>query len=478
MKLTYILLLHCVSVFMYSQTGINTTVPKSKMDISASNAVTPINTDGFLIPRFDVFPATNPSASQHAMLVFLNNTLTNVNISGTPKDYARGFHFWDSVINDWIEITSSLSDAGGGPWALDGNAVTDTDYLGTNTNHPFKVHLRNAHRFSFTQAGQIIPYMDDKHIWIGLINATYSELSPEQSVIRIGNTIRYQRSYSIAIGKTTEATHDYTIAIGRGSYANRDYSAGFGINANPFQRHSVAFGHNSEAQHEDIAIGGGGAGATGSSDPETGHELRLGYDGRATRSSISIGYGGGNGVFQNNGIGIGYNIDMSGSGEYNSIVLGRTNEYGTNTFKLGNINDLDLNLANLTNPSDGRFKFNVEANVPGLEFIMKLQSVTYTFNYEKYNKFHKQEENFKNGLYAVESGFIAQDVVKTAKNIDYKFDGIIIPKDAENQNYRVAYSKFVVALVKAKQQQQKDLEFLRRGIAELKAMLSAVEAQN
>lgn len=44
----------------HAQVGINTTAPKSLLDIPASNAAAPAATDGVLIPRIDDFPVVTP----------------------------------------------------------------------------------------------------------------------------------------------------------------------------------------------------------------------------------------------------------------------------------------------------------------------------------------------------------------------------------------------------------------------------------
>ena len=54
----------------------------------------------------------------------------------------------------------------------------------------------------------------------------------------------------------------------------------------------------------------------------------------------------------------------------------------------------------------------------------------------------------------IHTGFIAQDVEKTAKELGYNFDGVNAPTNSTD-NYSLAYSQFVVPLVKAVQEQQK-----------------------
>jgi len=49
----------------------------------------------------------------------------------------------------------------------------------------------------------------------------------------------------------------------------------------------------------------------------------------------------------------------------------------------------------------------------------------------------------------VQSGFVAQDVEKTAKSIGYNFSGVNV---AESGVYSLSYAEFVVPLVKAVQE--------------------------
>ena len=74
-----------------AQVGVNTSDPKSVLDIRSSNQSSPAATDGILIPKVDVFPATNPTADQDAMLVYLTTT----NDTNLP-----GFYYWKVVVSD------------------------------------------------------------------------------------------------------------------------------------------------------------------------------------------------------------------------------------------------------------------------------------------------------------------------------------------------------------------------------------------
>ena len=78
MKLKKLFFVACnlFGVLSFAQVGINTTTPNAVLDIRATSATAPTNTDGLLIPKVDVFPATNPTAAQQGMLVYLTTVLS------------------------------------------------------------------------------------------------------------------------------------------------------------------------------------------------------------------------------------------------------------------------------------------------------------------------------------------------------------------------------------------------------------------
>ncbi|MGK4566902.1 hypothetical protein [Flavobacterium sp. 3HN19-14] len=77
-----------VASHAFGQVGINTAFPEAQLDIRATNQANPANNDGILIPKIDVFPATNPTAAQNGMLVFLT-TASGANLPG--------FYYWDNA---------------------------------------------------------------------------------------------------------------------------------------------------------------------------------------------------------------------------------------------------------------------------------------------------------------------------------------------------------------------------------------------
>ncbi|MDZ4822745.1 MAG: tail fiber domain-containing protein, partial [Flavobacteriales bacterium] len=124
-------------------------------------------------------------------------------------------------------------------------------------------------------------------------------------------------------------------------------------------------------------------------------------------------------------------------------------------------------------PSDGRFKNNItESDVKGLEFIKLLRPVEYNFDTKKFEEFltknmpdstkarHFEDTDFSASTAIRQSGFVAQEVEQAMEESGYNFNGVHAPAD-ENDNYSVAYSLFVVPLVKGMQEQQMMIEELK-----------------
>lgn len=133
-----------------------------------------------------------------------------------------------------------------------------------------------------------------------------------------------------------------------------------------------------------------------------------------------------------------------------------------------------------TNPSDARFKYNVKNNVPGLEFITKLKPATYYFDNKKLDKFTKTgilvESWTETEGMVLKTGFLAQEVEQAAQEVGYDFDGVNKPQN-DRDKYTLAYSTFVVPLVKAVQEQQQIIDSLNEKINAMEAKLEAITQQ-
>ena len=119
-------------------------------------------------------------------------------------------------------------------------------------------------------------------------------------------------------------------------------------------------------------------------------------------------------------------------------------------------------------PSDARFKYNIQPNVPGLDFINKLKPITYLFdekklaNYTKTGQLNNNTNDFINVGYnetskILHTGFLAQDIERICKELGYEFDGLHKPSN-DKDHYSLAYSQFIMPLVKGMQEQQLQIE--------------------
>ena len=111
------------------------------------------------------------------------------------------------------------------------------------------------------------------------------------------------------------------------------------------------------------------------------------------------------------------------------------------------------------NFSDGRYKKNIQSNVPGLAFINKLNPVTYTLDVAGIeSKLHSAPDDavmkqaMQEKAAVVYTGFVAQEVEKAADSLNFIFSGVDRPKDVNSSFYGLRYSDFVPPLVKAVQE--------------------------
>ena len=118
--------LFLISIFLlitqlgYAQIGINAPNPDATFHIKSSNQASPTNKDGILIPKINVFPATNPTVAQQSMMVYLTT------LSGGKQP---GFYYWDNATVTWKSV------AGNAGWELLGNSGTSAAYRRVSVNN-------------------------------------------------------------------------------------------------------------------------------------------------------------------------------------------------------------------------------------------------------------------------------------------------------------------------------------------------------
>jgi hypothetical protein len=165
----------------------------------------------------------------------------------------------------------------------------------------------------------------------------------------------------------------------------------------------------------------------------------------------------------------------------------------SNTVRIGNSNVTSIGgQVSWGTLSDGRFKLNVNEDVPGIEFIQQLKPVSYSWDYEAYEKhsgFNMENDTLLDKADKVEwkkqqninskkvyTGFIAQDVEKVTSKMKCNFSAVVAP-ESEKDHYSIRYAEFVVPLVKATQQQQKQLEELKEENENLKTRAKAIQQE-
>ena len=165
----------------------------------------------------------------------------------------------------------------------------------------------------------------------------------------------------------------------------------------------------------------------------------------------------------------------------NSTCLGFiTRGTANNQVRLGNSSVTSVGgFVGYTNLSDGRYKKNVQEDVKGLDFIMKLRPVTYNLAVndlakalnedqtrdENGNITQRKDEAVQASRDAKEqiryTGFIAQEVEEAASASGYDFSGVDKPKN-DTDFYGLRYAEFTVPLVKSVQELASEMEELRK----------------
>ena len=201
---------------------------------------------------------------------------------------------------------------------------------------------------------------------------------------------------------------------------------------------------------------------------------------------------------------LGSTADVALPGLINATAIGFAAKVNaSNKMQLGNLSTVTIaTYGAYTNVSDGRFKENIKTDVKGLDFIMKLKPVTYNFDYDLYDHFISnvaiantdpaektifvnqktnagENSEYKSQLAARtskrETGFVAQDVEKAVIETGYTgFNGVYAPTNSKD-NYALDYSKLVVPLVKAVQEQQAMIRTQQQQIDLLMKRIEALE---
>jgi trimeric autotransporter adhesin len=223
----------------------------------------------------------------------------------------------------------------------------------------------------------------------------------------------------------------------------------------------------------------------------------------SSQNNTAVGYTAGTGY--NNGwnnVFVGAYTDVNGFDYYNVVAIGQgTICTAPSQVTIGNSATTAYRAyANWSNISDGRYKKNLQENVPGLAFINRLRPVTYTLDASALDKFLHSNDPKGQAISAeakamnrkaqaekeavVQAGFVAQEVEQAANALKFSFSGVDAPKN-DKDVYALRYGEFVVPLVKAVQELdaktkakddriaklEEENRDIRQELAELKALI-------
>ncbi len=473
------LILFFLSFNAFSQVGINTTSPNAMLDIASSNQAAPSNTDGILIPKIDAFPATNPTAAQQGMMVYLTTA-----VAGKQP----GFYYWDNTTTSWTNIGTDAND-----WKLLGNTgTTAANFIGTTDDVPLQFKVNNEKAGAITSAGLVFLGYQAGNIntgafntgvgsqalfsnTSGINNSAYGSRALYSNTTGAGNTSNGTTAlYSNTTGSNNTAIGEqalysntlgfYNTATGRRSLRSNttgDYNAAHGFQAlytNATGVRNTANGTfalylNTGSYNTATGMNALYGNITGISNTANGYQALMNTGGN---NNTGIGYQALSiNTTGNDNTAIGMNAGPNVNNLSNTTSLGNTTTTtASNQVRVGNAAVTSIGgQVGWTTVSDGRFKENVEENVPGLNFIKLLRPVTYRLNRDKVNEMLVVKEPAVDKYSITTTGFIAQEVEKAAKDSGFDFSGVDKPKN-EKDFYGLRYAEFVVPLVKAVQEQQ------------------------
>jgi len=438
---------------IYGQSiGIGTSSPNAsaQLDISSSSR-------GLLIPRMDsttIKAISNPATGLMVYDSSRNQLLVNMGTAASP---------------DWENIIAKSG------WSLNGNHGTGA-ILGTTDNTPllFMTDSSVAGLLSGGGAQQVAfglnalggpgatNFSDEIAIGagalytggigcIGIGNFALGQNSNGNFNIGIGyQTAQYNTgSYNVAIGDLDlfQNTGSYIVAIGEGA-GSANTSGG----SNTFIGSSA--GQKNTTGTYNTAVGSSALVNT----TQSYYNTVVGYN---SGQAYDNGY---NNVF------VGANNDVNGAGYYNVIAIGQGVVCtASSQARIGNSATNSIGgYADWTNFSDARYKKNMQENVKGLDFIMRLRPITYNLDVTGIRAHLGQgavkDEGTRQAVAARESellsGFAAQEVETAAAAAGYEFSGVDKPKNA-NDFYGLRYGDFVAPLVKAVQEQQQQIDDLK-----------------
>ena len=416
-------------------------------------------TKGLLTPRLT-----------QAQRIVIVNPATGLLVFQTDGGQGLYFNAGTAVSPNWI--TS---------WNIGGNTGTNpaTNFLGTIDNNPLNFRVNNLN------AGQIHPV--NGSVFLGLRagqsnNTSYSNVGIGTGALQLNFT----HNNLVAIGDSALFNNGTGFLVVNDAHSNTAIGSK-ALFANTSGANNTATGfralYNTNIGHTNTANGASALFTNTAGDNNVAVGSQALYNTNANTNTAV----GRSALFSNTtGTGntaIGDNVNVTAGTYTNTTTIGATaSSTASHQVRIGNAFVTSIGgVVDWTIVSDGRFKKNIENNVQGLAFILKLKPVTYTLDVHglenfiwpgnsRYAHMDAKEMNetkafMEEGMNAKEkiinTGFIAQDVEVAARETGFDFSGVDTPKN-ERDFYGLRYAQFVVPLVKAVQEQQQQIQTLKQ----------------
>ena len=456
MKNLFVIILMASAMIARSQVAVNTdgTAPDNSamLDVKSTGK-------GILFPRMTQSQRDAIASPATGLTVYQTDNAPGIYVnSGSPGSPA-----WTMA-------------GGGGSWTVNGNSgtISGTNFIGTTDAQVLMFKVNNQisglieHSIPFN-TGYGYQALNSFGGWF---SSAFGYQALISNMNGTGNTaIGYQSLYSNTDGYNNTAagsgalyyntTASKNTAIGAMAMNSQSYNPGY-----YWESGNVAVGFNALLNNQPVSI------ANGVKNTAIGtHSLEANTQG-FQNSSL-----GANSLLNNTtgsyNTAVGYNTGPNAANLDNTTCIGiDATATATDMVRIGNVFVKSIGgFADWTNISDSRFKENVKEDVPGLAFIKQLRPVTYQLNRGKINEYtgvtarqdemRKQDSAVKcltgEKYSQVTTGFIAQEVEAAARSVGFDFSGVDAPKN-DKDYYGLRYAEFVVPLVKAVQEQQKQLE--------------------
>jgi hypothetical protein len=422
-----------------AQVGIGTTAPASTLDVTAVNPTgTSTSVDGILVPRVTRQRAQSMTTIPISTMIYVNEVLTGTASGTTINVTAVGFYFFNGTVWERIGATGSSND-----WTTTGNTVGAAGrFIGTLDN--FDVAFRrNSSAAGFIGANSTAFGAGTLAANSGINNTAFGT-----NALGANNTPANNTAFgfnALAANTLNSGAGNLNTAVGSGALDSLNGGArNTAVGANALT------GVNDNASLDNVAVGHNALQGTGTitQSVAVGAGALL-NSGSATTRSTAVGFNAGNNISLSiDSVFIGTNALGTGPTATNQIAIGAgATASGNNSVRLGNTAIGTISgQVNLTATSDRRWKENIKDSNLGLEFIKTIRPVSY---------FRKNDESKK-----TEYGFIAQELETAFVNAGDS-NNAVISKDTDGM-YGVRYSDFISISVKAIQEQQDQIEALKK----------------